>query len=97
MITKSRKLEDITRVSHNEPTPTTPTTTPTTGDGTSGKWADVISDGIDSIAEMAGQIWGKQPVYNTTNNDNTDSKVTYIALGVGAVLLVVLLLVVLKK
>lgn len=94
MITKSRKLEDITRVSHNEPTPTTPTTT--TSDN-SGKWADVISDGIGSIAEMAGQIWGKQPVYNTTNNDNTDSKVTYIALGVGAVLLVVLLLVVLKK
>lgn len=94
MITKSKKIEDIKRVSHNE---NTPTDGGDGGNGNSGKWADVVTDSIDSIAEMAGKIWGQPPVYNTTNNDNTDSNVTYIALGVGVVLLVVILLVVLKK
>ena len=105
MKTKSKKFEKKVVISHCE-TCGDPNHNPTGKEGETGTnsgkfdWDSVVTTGLNSISDIVTSIWGKQPTYNTYNNNNNDNKSNtglYVSLGAGALVLIVLLVVLLKK
>jgi hypothetical protein len=63
-------------------------------------WEFDINEGLNTLGETARSIWGK-PVENTTiiqaPEEEKDNTMLYVGIGGGALLLVVLLFVMLRK
>lgn len=103
MNTKSKKFKRNTVVSHHnncgDPNCTLPDTT-TGAETNSGKfdWPKFAGGVVTDVTNMLSELFRKTPsTVNTTNVTPPDNTGLYVGLGAGALVLVVLLVVLLKK
>lgn len=105
MNTKSKKFERNILISHHDncgdPSCTLPDTTGGETGTNSGKfdWNKFAGDAVTDVTKMISELFRKTPAsVNTTNNVTpTNNTGLYLGIGAGALVLIVLLVVLLKK